>query len=212
MAITALILFALYFTVAFGIRTWLQYRQTGDTGFRGISGRVGSLEWTGGVLFVVALVAAVAAPILDLAGLAPVDTLIAGPIQTAGIALTVVGIAATFAAQVTMGDNWRIGVDDNESTDLVTTGAFALARNPIFTAMVVTGLGLVLVVPNVVAIAGLVGLLLALQLQVRLLEEPYLARTHGEAWAAYASRVGRFLPGVGTIKTPASSVSLEGTL
>lgn len=209
MAITALILFGVYFTVAFGIRTWMQYRQTGDTGFRGISGRVGSLEWIGGVLFVVALIAAVAAPILDLVGLAPVDALVARPIQTSGVVLTLIGIAATFAAQVTMGNNWRIGVDDNESTDLVTTGAFALARNPIFTAMVVTGLGLVLVVPNVVAIAGLIGLLLALQLQVRLLEEPYLARTHGESWAAYASKVGRFLPGLGTIK-PGKSSDLAG--
>ncbi len=212
MAITALILFGVYFTVAFGIRTWMQYRQTGDTGFRGISGRVGSLEWIGGVLFVVALIAAVAAPILDLVGLAPVDALVARPIQTSGVVLTLIGIAATFAAQVTMGNNWRIGVDDNESTDLVTTGAFALARNPIFTAMVVTGLGLVLVVPNVVAIAGIVGLLLALQLQVRLLEEPYLARTHGEAWAAYANRVGRFLPGIGTIRSAKPSNTLEGTL
>lgn len=211
MAITALILFGAYFTVAFGIRTWLQYRQTGDTGFRGISGRVGSLEWTGGILFVVALVAAVAAPILDLAGLAPIDALVRGPTQASGVALTLVGIAATFAAQVTMGKNWRIGVDDNEATDLVTTVAFALARNPIFTAMGVTGLGLVLVVPNIVAIAGFIGLLVALQLQVRLLEEPYLARLHGRAWSVYASQVGRFLPGIGTINTSESSDSLEGT-
>ncbi len=211
MAITALALFAVYFIVAFGVRSLMQYRRTGDTGFRGISGRIGSLEWAGGVLFVVALVAAVAAPILDIAGLAPIDALVSGPIRIVGVALTVVGIAATFAAQVTMGANWRIGVDDAESTDLVTTGAFAWARNPIFTAMGVTGLGLVLVVPNVVAIAGLVGLLIALQLQVRLLEEPYLARVHGTAWSVYASRVGRFLPRIGTINTAESSDSLEGT-
>lgn len=212
MAIIALLLFAVYFAVAFGVRTWLQYRQTGDTGFRGISGRIGSLEWTGGVLFVVALVAAVCAPILDLAGLPPIAALVSGPIQTAGVVLTSIGVGATFAAQVTMGSNWRVGVDKDESTDLVTTGPFALVRNPIFTAMGITGLGLVLVVPNTVAMAGLLGLVVALQLQVRRIEEPYLARLHDTAWTTYASRVGRFLPRIGTINTVESSGSLEGNL
>ena len=212
MAVVALVLFAIYFAVAFGIRTWVQYRQTGDTGFRGISGRIGSLEWTGGVLFVVALVAAVCAPVADLTGLAPIGILVAEPIQVVGVIVTVVGIAATFAAQVTMGTSWRVGVDEAETTELVTTGAFGHVRNPIFTAMGITGLGLVLVVPNAVAIAGLVGLVIALQLQVRGVEEPYLTRHHGHAWSTYSSRVGRFLPGIGTIDTVESSGSLEGTL
>lgn len=212
MAIAALVLFALYFAVAFNVRTWLHYRQTGDTGFRGVSGRVGSLEWTGGVLFVVALVAAVCAPILDLAGLPPIAALVSGPIQTTGVALTLIGIVTTFAAQIRMGTNWRVGVDEDEATDLVTTGPFALVRNPIFTAMSFTGLGLVLVVPIPVAVAGLMVLLVALQLQVRRIEEPYLAHLHGSAWTSYASRVGRFLPSIGTISTAESSGSKEGKL
>jgi protein-S-isoprenylcysteine O-methyltransferase Ste14 len=212
MAALALALFAIYFAMAFGIRTWVQFRQTGDTGFRGISGRIGSVEWTGGVLFIVALVAAVCAPIADLAGFGPLYILVARPIQAVGLIVTVIGIAATFAAQVAMGSSWRVGVDEAETTNLVTTGAFALVRNPIFTAMVVTAVGLVLVVPNVIAIAGLVGLVIAIQLQVRVVEEPYLARKHGRAWVTYSSRIGRFLPGIGTIDTVESSGSMEGTL
>ncbi|EFQ82020.1 hypothetical protein HMPREF0063_12862 [Aeromicrobium marinum DSM 15272] len=200
MAAVALVLFGVYFAIAFGWRTWLQFRSTGDSGFRGISGRAGSVEWTGRVLFVVALVAAVAAPIADLAGLPTTDVLVGRPIQIAGVIITVAGIAATFAAQVAMGSSWRVGVDEAERTELVTGGAFALARNPIFTAMAVTGLGLVLVVPNVLGIAGLIGLVVAIQIQVRGVEEPYLARQHGNQWAAYSNRVGRFLPGIGTIK------------
>jgi protein-S-isoprenylcysteine O-methyltransferase Ste14 len=33
------------------------------------------------------------------------------------------------------GASWRIGVDPDERTTLVTSGPFAIARNPIFTAM-----------------------------------------------------------------------------
>jgi protein-S-isoprenylcysteine O-methyltransferase Ste14 len=39
-----------------------------------------------------------------------------------------------------------------------------------------------------------------LELQTRLIEEPYLGAIHGERYAAYAARVGRFLPGIGRLR------------
>jgi protein-S-isoprenylcysteine O-methyltransferase Ste14 len=99
-----------------------------------------------------------------------------------------------------MGTSWRIGVDDSERTDLVTDGPFALVRNPIFAAMLPTSLGLVLIVPNVAAVAGFVCLVVALELQTRAVEEPYLLRAHGSTYADYAGRVGRFVPGLGRLR------------
>ena len=98
-----------------------------------------------------------------------------------------------------MGDSWRIGVDEEERTALVTSGPFAVVRNPIFAAMLPTSLGLALLVPNVVALAGLAALVIALEIQVRLVEEPYLLRAHGDAYSEYAARVGRFVPGLGRL-------------
>ncbi len=66
-----------------------------------------------------------------------------------------------------MGDAWRIGVDPEERTELVTDGPFRLVRNPIYSAMIPTVLGLVLLVPNVLAISALVALLVGLELQVQ---------------------------------------------
>jgi hypothetical protein len=43
-------------------------------------------------------------------------------------------------------------------------------------------------------------LVVALELQTRLIEEPYLSRIHGEQDADYAARVGRFLPGIGRLR------------
>jgi len=63
--------------------------------------------------------------------------------------------------------------------------------------MLPTALGLTLLVPSWVSLLGLAGLTLALELQVRLVEEPYLLSVHGHAYADYATRVGRFFPGVG---------------
>ena len=99
-----------------------------------------------------------------------------------------------------MGPSWRIGVDEAERTELVTMGPFAVVRNPIFAAMLPAVLGVALLVPNAVALAGFVALFVALELQVRLVEEPYLLRAHGDRYAEYAARTGRFVPGVGRLR------------
>ena len=153
-----------------------------------------------GVLFVAAFLLALAAPLLDRAGvLAPVGPL-DGPLgHTLGFVLFFTGLAGTLLSQVAMGASWRIGVDEAERTELVTGGPFALVRNPIFSAMVPSLLGLALLVPNAAALAGFAALVVALEVQVRLVDEPYLLRTHGARYADYASRVGRFVPGLGRL-------------
>lgn len=199
MPTVALLFVLLYLLLAFGLRTWLQVRATGDTGFRGVSGRTGSPEWWAGVLFAAALLALVAGPLAGLLGLQPWLLLDEAFVRVLGIGLGIVGFIATFLTQLAMGTNWRIGVADDDETELVRTGPFALVRNPIFTSMAIGALGVALMVPNVVALAGLVLLLVALHLQVRVVEEPYLLRTHGDTYARYAGATGRFVPGLGRV-------------
>lgn len=192
-ALAGWLLFAL---LAFGLRTFVQIRRTGSTGFRGFSGR--GLERLGGILFALAIVASVLTPIAALAGwLEPIPALADPWLRGGGIALYVLGLAGTLWAQWAMGSSWRIGVDASERTELVTQGPFGWVRNPIFTAMIVCTLGLVLLVPSVLAVVALAALILGVEMQVRLIEEPYLVRVHGEAYRAWAARVGRFLPFVG---------------
>jgi protein-S-isoprenylcysteine O-methyltransferase Ste14 len=201
MAVLALAAYVLYMALAFGLRTAIQLRRTGTSGFEGISGRPGSAEWLAGVLFVVAIAVGFAAPLLALTGVVePIGALDTTAVHVAGVVLFVMGLAGTLAAQVSMGESWRIGVDENTTTEMVTDGAFAIVRNPIFAAMLPASTGLALMVPSAVALAGLVALLVALELQVRVVEEPYLVRTHGAAYAAYAARVGRFLPWLGRLE------------
>ena len=59
--------------------------------------------------------------------------------------------------------------------------------------------GFVLLLPNALTLTSAACLFLAIELQVRAVEEPYLLRTHGEAYAAYCGRVGRFVPGLGLL-------------
>ncbi len=200
-ATVALACFALYGLLAFGLRTLIQLRRTGSSGFKGISGRPGSMEWIGGVLFVVAIALGVAAPVLALLDLVePIGALDGTGAHVAGAVLFAAGLALTLAAQLTMGSSWRIGVDHSERTDLVTGGLFSAVRNPIFSGMFPVSVGLALMVPNVPALAAVIALVVALEIQTRLIEEPYLLATHGESYRAYAARVGRFVPGLGKLR------------
>ena len=51
--------------------------------------------------------------------------------------------------------------------------------------------------PTAAGLAGLLVLLVALELQVRGVEEPYLRAVHGSHYRAYEAEVGRFLPALG---------------
>lgn len=193
----ALALEVLFFSLAFGWRSWLQWRRTGSTGF--IRPRRGAplAERVGSTGFVVALLLLVAAPIADFAGLRRIAALDTGWAAVAGLVLASIGIALTMVSQLAMGDSWRIGVDPTDRAPLVTRGVFARVRNPIFTAMLVASIGLVLLVPNVISIAALAVLAAALEVQVRLVEEPYLTAIHNGDYERYRATAGRFVPGVG---------------
>ena len=193
----ALLLEIVFLTLAFGVRSWVQWRRTGSTGFVGLRRDAPGTEQVAAGLFTLALVVLVAAPIADIAGMARVDALDGAGAAGLGAALSVAGIVLTFVAQLDMGASWRIGVDPGERTELVTRGVFGLVRNPIFSAMLLASGGLVLLVPNPLSLLALVLLILGLELQVRLVEEPYLAQVHGDPYRRYLVTVGRFVPGVG---------------
>ncbi|WP_024803293.1 isoprenylcysteine carboxylmethyltransferase family protein [Nocardia sp. BMG51109] len=97
-----------------------------------------------------------------------------------------------------MGDSWRIGVDAGETTTVVRHGVFAVVRTPVFAAMIAVATGITPVAPNPVAVVSPVLLVATIELQVRVVEEPYLAATHGDACRDYTT-VARFLPGIGRI-------------
>jgi protein-S-isoprenylcysteine O-methyltransferase Ste14 len=204
-AAVACLVTAVFASLAFVWRSWIQWRRTGSTGFRGVHGAPFSAEWSGGVLFVVGCLATVAAPALAWTGAAPPWPALLGPATlAAGLACAAAGTVGTLWAQLAMGASWRIGVDPSERTTLVTHGPFRWVRNPIFTAMLLGLAGIALLVPGPLALVACGATLAGVEIQVRTTEEPYLIRTHGSAYLDWAARTGRFLPGVGRLAGVAS--------
>src|SRR5262245_48406571 len=110
----ALLLYLAGLVLAFGVRTWLQIRRTGTSGFRGISGRPGSPAWWGGVLFPIALLLGLAAPVLVLTGITAPRLPAHPALAAAGLIVGLAGLVVVLLAQAAMGSAWRIGVDDTE--------------------------------------------------------------------------------------------------
>jgi protein-S-isoprenylcysteine O-methyltransferase Ste14 len=201
MAKLAIAMLVVFFGLAGVVRIAIQWRRTGRTGLIGLRRDAGVLDWLSGILFVGGMAIGIASPILVLNdALDPIDALDVTPVHVVGIVVGGVAGIAVFAAQLGMGESWRIGVSDEERTDLVTGGWFSLVRNPIYSAMIAGWTGLALIVPTWLGIAAVAVVFLGLELQVRAVEEPYLERTHGDEYGRYASRVGRFVPGVGRVR------------
>lgn len=188
MILVAVVGWSAYVLVAFVLRTLIQLRNTGSSGFVGMRRGASALERFAGALMVASFGLSLGAPFV---GSPMADTALLGG---AVIALATLG---TFAAQLVMARSWRIGVDPNERTELVTRGLFAVVRNPIFSFMILASVGFALACPTPLAWVAPALLTFALELQVRVVEEPYLVRTHGDAYLAYARRVGRFVPRLG---------------
>ena len=174
---------------AFGWRALRQWRRTGDAGLR-ISRRSPTVDRFAGLTMTTGL-GIVAGATLRWRRRPPRAA------QATGLALMVLSVVGTLKAQVDLGRSWRLGVDHDERTELVTTGLFARVRNPIFTGMAATAIGAATATGSPTALAGAVLVVTGIQIQVRAVEEPYLTRTHGDDYVAYARRTGRFLPTVG---------------
>jgi protein-S-isoprenylcysteine O-methyltransferase Ste14 len=199
------LLWSVFALIAFGLRTLVQLRTTGRTGWVALRHNLRPIERVAAALFTCSLGIAFAGALAAALGsdhpwLRPTELPVTA--RAAGGGLYVTGMLTTFVAQLAMGKSWRIGVDATERTDLVAHGLFRFVRNPIYTAMLVTVAGLTLLACSVVTCIGLLSLVVALELQVRAVEEPYLARTHGDAWSRYAARVGRFVPLLGRARLP----------
>ena len=200
----AAILYASGAVMLFGVRSWRHHRATGDAGFRGFTPHRGMAARIAGLCFALAVIGGLLSPVLVRLDVLPLvgraeNWSIAGWGVWLGLAISAIGFGLAVIAQTAMGASWRIGVDESERTSLVIEGVFALVRNPIFTAMVIAQVGTALMAPTWLSLVGAALLVAGVELQVRLVEEPYLHRVHGTAYARYAARTGRFLPRVGRL-------------
>lgn len=124
--------------------------------------------------------------------LMPIDYLEFEGLQITGLVLLIISFLCTSIAQYQMSSSWRIGIDYNETTELISNGLFKYSRNPIFLGVLISYLGTFLIIPNILSFSILIVTFVTIQMQVRL-EEEYLEAVQGQGYLDYKSKVLRWL-------------------
>jgi len=112
--------------------------------------------------------------------------------QWIGVAFCTVGLGLLFWSLISFGQSFRVGIDTDRPDRLVTSGIFAVSRNPIYIAFASVLLGQFLIFPNWILLIYMGAATWLFHRQV-LREEKYLKRHYGEEYANYSRRVPRYL-------------------
>lgn len=109
-----------------------------------------------------------------------------------GWGLLILSLILVWTAQGQMANSWRIGIDNQNKTKLVTSGMFSISRNPIFLGIMVANVGLFLVIPNAFTLLIISLSTISINTQIRL-EEEFLKREFGAEYEEYIKKVRRWI-------------------
>jgi protein-S-isoprenylcysteine O-methyltransferase Ste14 len=113
-------------------------------------------------------------------------------IQVYGAAVIFVGLLVFCLALISFSSSWRVGIDTVSPGGLITTGVFAVTRNPIFLAMDLYFLGTFLIYSNLFFLMCFVCIALGFQFQIRQ-EETFLVERYGDHYRKYMAQVSRYI-------------------
>ncbi len=104
----------------------------------------------------------------------------------------VLSLIVVWLAQSHMRESWRIGIDEINKSELITTGFFGISRNPIFLGIMIANAGLFMVLPNAFTLLIVSLSTISINTQIRL-EEEFLLKEFGSDYEKYKSKVGRWI-------------------
>lgn len=113
-------------------------------------------------------------------------------IAWAGVAVCFSGLLFVVAGLAAFGSSFRVGIDTDNPDKLVTSGVFAISRNPIYVGFGLVLLGQLLVFPSWIPLVYLLAGVWLFNRQV-LREEAFMRAHYGGEYADYCSRVRRYL-------------------
>ncbi len=138
---------------------------------------------------------------LMLLGFLPWGSLWAREVATIviGLVLVALGVGIALAAGGALGRTLTPSPIPKADGQLVTGGVYARVRHPIYSGLLVLGLGLVAIGASVLHALAWVALLSVLMAKARFEERMLLDQYPG--YRDYAARVGRLVPGIGKLRS-----------
>jgi protein-S-isoprenylcysteine O-methyltransferase Ste14 len=112
--------------------------------------------------------------------------------KVGGVVLTSLGLVLFMLALFAFGDSWRVGIDRESPGTLVTSGVFAVSRNPIYVFFDLWCFGVFLINGTLFFLIFAVLGVVVLHWQI-LREEKFLLQQYGEPYRAYCAHTPRYL-------------------
>ena len=186
----------MYMLVAFVIPTYRTYKQTGINPIT-FGKNDNAHDYIGFIMKVLIVLLFVAVLTYSMSEkmysyLVPISYLQTQTLTIIGLALIHIALVWISIAQFQMSNSWRIGIDEENKTKLVTEGIFSISRNPIFLGMIISVLGLFFIVPNALTFFLTITTYIIIQIQIRL-EEEFLQKQHAQDYVNYKLKTKRLL-------------------
>ncbi len=174
-------------------RVIIQIHQTGNHGIRFANPATEPVAAIAGTMFLLSFSLSILFIALDYLGVWQLERMeIVSNLSILAVTIGYFGILITLTAQWQMRDEWRIGVDQNEKTALVTHGLYSRSRNPIYFGIFLYWIGLSGALPHpIILILGLV-CWASIEVIVRRVEEPYLRSLHASDYEKYLEQTNRY--------------------
>lgn len=114
------------------------------------------------------------------------------PVGVTGVFLLIMSLTVSATALVQMKNSWRVGVKENDSSELISHGVFAVSRNPYFLSYILMFLAYILLVPTAAVAASSLISILSIHRMI-LCEEKHLYSMFRGEYVNYFNRVPRYL-------------------
>lgn len=109
-----------------------------------------------------------------------------------GVIFCLLGLSLLLWSLISFGKSFRVGIDTEHPDTLITSGVFAVSRNPIYTAFAFILVGQFLIFSNWILLIYTVAGFWLFNRQV-LREEEFLKKHYGQEYMEYCKRVRRYL-------------------
>ena len=109
-----------------------------------------------------------------------------------GIVLLAINIAVSLVSLADLKDSWRVGVLEDQKTELISSGIYRFTRNPYFLSYLFMFAAYTVLLQNLILLVlSLVGFILIHKMILK--EEAYLSLIHGSSYRQYINKVPRYI-------------------
>ena len=109
-----------------------------------------------------------------------------------GLSLLFINLIVSAASLINLKDSWRVGVLENQKTELIVSGIYRFTRNPYFVSYLFMFAAYTIILQDLILLVlSVLGFLFVHSMIVK--EEKYLHSVHGDTYQQYKKKVPRYL-------------------